>query len=53
VSRPGLNTAQVLKAMTELGDPLRFELTGGSRADAIKALFTALPSYIAEPPGRP
>ena len=39
-------------AMTELGDALRDELQGKSRADAIGALFTTLQSYITEHPGR-
>ena len=39
-------------AMTELGDAVRDALQGKSGADAIRALFTAVQSYIAEHPGR-
>ena len=39
-------------AMTELGDALREALQGKSGADAIRALFTTLQSYIAQHPGR-
>jgi AcrR family transcriptional regulator len=39
-------------AMTELGDALRDALQGKSGADAIRALFAAVQSYIAEHPGR-
>ena len=39
-------------AMTELGDALRDALQGKSGADAIRALFTTLQSYIAQHPGR-
>ena len=39
-------------AMTELGDALRDGLQGKSGAQAIKALFTTLQSYIAKHPGR-
>jgi AcrR family transcriptional regulator len=39
-------------AMTELGNALRDALQGKSRADAIRALFSALKFYIAEHPGR-
>lgn len=39
-------------AMTELGDAIGDALQGRSGADAIKALFTAVQSYIATHPGR-